>query len=192
MNAILKLEQGSAAWLAYRQSQRNASETPAVMGISPWVTPYQLWLIKTGRSRQEVTPAMAHGTRLEPQARAAYEDQTGQIMQPLVLQDGLYSASLDGITLEGELIVEIKCPFRGRQSDLWREVSAGQVPRHYMAQIQHQLMVSDATTAHLWVYVEEEGLLVSIQRDEVMMASIRKAWDAFQPHLDNDTPPCHG
>jgi predicted phage-related endonuclease len=64
------------------------------------------------------------------------------VMQPLVLQDGLYSASLDGITLEGDLIVEIKAPFRGRDSTLWKAVAGGDVPAHYLMQVQHQLMVS--------------------------------------------------
>jgi hypothetical protein len=41
-------------------------------------------------------------------ARVAYEAQTGHVMQPLVLQDGPYSASLDGITLSGDLILEVK------------------------------------------------------------------------------------
>jgi hypothetical protein len=34
-------------------------------------------------------------------------------MQPLVMVDGDYSASLDGITLAGDTIVEIKCPYKG-------------------------------------------------------------------------------
>ncbi len=189
MNAIMKLVQGSEEWLAYRMGMRNASESAAVMGISPWTTPYQLWLQKTGRSVQETTPAMAHGTRMEPQARAAYEDQTGHVMQPLVMQGGLYSASLDGITLEGDLILEVKAPFRLKQSTLWTEVAAGQVPRHYTVQIQHQLMVSKAMTAHLWVYADGDGLLISIERDEAMMAAIREAWEAYQQYLDGDTPP---
>jgi hypothetical protein len=44
---------------------------------------------------------MLHGTQLEPAARAAYEHLTGLIMRPLVLVDGEYSASLDGMTLVG-------------------------------------------------------------------------------------------
>ncbi len=189
MSAVLQLVQGTDEWLAYRMGMRNASESAAVMGISPWVTPYQLWLNKTGRSVQETTPAMAHGTRLEPEARAAYEARTGAVMQPLVMQDGLYSASLDGVTLDGELILEVKAPFRLKQSTLWTEVAAGQVPEHYMVQIQHQLMVSKAVTADLWVYADGEGLLVSMERDEAMMAAIREAWEAYQQYLDGDTPP---
>ena len=120
MSTIMKLVQGSAEWHEHRRQYRNASETPAVLGVSPWMTPYQLWQIKLGLAEPEVTPAMLHGTQLEPQARAAYEALTGHVMQPLVLVDGEYSASLDGITLGGERVLEIKCPFKGRDSTLWK------------------------------------------------------------------------
>ncbi len=187
--AIVRLTQGSAEWLAYRLGKRNASESAAVLGLSPWTTPYQLWQAKTGRLLQPVTMAMQRGTDLEPAARAAYEEQTGLVMQPLVLEAGVYSASLDGQTLEGDLILEIKCPLRGMRSDLWQDVAAGQVPEHYTAQVQHQLMVSGATTAHLWVFDGERGLLHTIGRDESLMNRICEAWDAFQGFLDSDTPP---
>ena len=189
MSAVLKLVQGSQEWLDYRRTMRNASETPAVMGISPWMSPYELWLVKTGRSSQAVTPAMAHGTATEPQARAAYEVQTGYVMNPLVMQEGAYSASLDGITLAGDLILEVKCPFRGKQSKLWKETSAGTVPSYYAAQIQHQLMVSGAAEAHLWVYADAEGLLLTVHRDEAVMDAIRAGWDTFAGYLESDMPP---
>jgi len=189
MSAVLKLVQGSPEWLDYRQTMRNASETAAVLGISPWLTPYGLWLIKTGRSTQAVTPPMQHGTKLEPEARAAYETHTGNLMQPLVLQDGSYSASLDGINLAGDLICEIKCPFRGKASPLWKEATEGRVPGHYAAQVQHQLMVAGASTANFWCYAEGEGVLITLHRDEELMSLIREAWDDFQQYLDSDSPP---
>ena len=189
MSAVLKLVQGSQEWLDYRRTMRNASETPAVLNLSPWLTPYSLWLIKTGRSTQAVTSPMAHGTKLEPEARAAYEEQSGNVMQPLVMNDGPYSCSLDGINLAGDMIVEIKCPFRRKQSELWKGVAEGKVPAMYAAQIQHQLMVSGAATAHLWVYADGVGILITVARDEALMASIRDAWDVYQQYLDEDTPP---
>ncbi len=189
MSTIVNLVQGSAEWLAYRRTMRNASESPAVIGVSPWCSPYQLWLLKTGRAEAQVNEAMRRGTALEPAARAAYEERTGHVMQPLVLQDGAYSASLDGITLDGGLIVEIKVPMRGRQSSLWRDVQAGRLPGHYGVQVQHQLMVSGAGGAHLWVFDGQDGLLLLVPRDETTMAAIRQGWDAFQPFLDQDRPP---
>ena len=132
MSTIVRLVQGSAEWHEHRRTHRNASETPIVLGVSPWQTPYQLWQHKLGRMEPEVTPAMLHGTQLEPAARAAYERQTGLVMQPLVLVDGEYSASLDGLTLAGDRILEIKCPVKGRDSTLWKSdrsrAAAGALP----------------------------------------------------------------
>ena len=186
---IIQLAQGSPEWHAYRQSRRNASESAAVLGLSPWMTPYQLWLVKTGRSETRVTHAMQRGTDLEPLARAAYEDQTGLVMQPLVLEAGDYSASLDGMTLEGDLVLEIKCPLRGTRSDLWQDVQSGQVPAYYAIQVQHQLMVSGADLAHLWVFDGSKGILHAIERDGSAMERIRAGWDAFAQYLTGDTPP---
>ena len=189
MSAVLKLVQGTPEWHRHRAQFRNASESAAVMGLNPWQTPYQLWLVRTGRLEVPVTAPMQHGTRLEPMARAAYEEQTGAVMQPLVLTKGDYSASLDGITLDGDLIVEIKCPYKGQASALWQAVSVGEVPEHYRIQVQHQMMVSGAAQAHLWVFDGTTGLLVEIARNEGTMAAIRAAWDGFQTYLDTDTPP---
>lgn len=186
---IVHLTQGSPEWLAYRLSKRNASESAGVLGLSPWTTPYQLWMQKTGRSTQAVTLPMQRGTELEPAARMAYEDKTGLVMQPLVLEAGDYSASLDGMTLEGDLIVEIKCPMRGSQSSLWQAVAGGRAPEHYAVQVQHQLMVSRADVAHLWVFDGSVGILHEIKPDLALMERIRQGWDSFKGYLDGDTPP---
>ena len=186
---IIQLTQGSPEWHAYRHSRRNASESAAVLGRSPWMSPHQLWLLKTGRAETKVTQVMQRGTDMEPIARAAYEEQTGLVMQPLVLESGGYSASLDGMTLEGDLVLEIKCPLRGTRSDLWLDVSAGQVPEHYAIQVQHQLMVAGADLAHLWVFDGSKGILHAIARDEAVMSRIQEGWENYQDYLTGDTPP---
>lgn len=189
MSTIVKLVQGTPEWHAHRAQYRNASETAAVMGVSPWQTPYQLWALRTGRASQDVTPAMARGTALEPQARQAYEALTGHVMQPLVLVDGEYSASLDGLTFDGHLIVEIKCPVKGRDSSLWKAVADGQVPEHYGWQIEHQLMVSGAAMTHLYVFDGKDGLLLEIRPQPERWAEIQTAWDGFMRCIVTDTPP---
>lgn len=187
--SIVQLVQNTPEWLAYRQSMRNASESAAVLQCSPWVTPYLLWLHKTGRAQPRVTQAMQRGSELEPLARLAYEAQTGLVMQPLVLQAGRYSASLDGMTLDGDLVLEIKCPLRGSRSDLWQDVLAGDVPEHYRVQVQHQLMVSGAQRAHLWVFDGTQGIVREIERDEALMQRIQDGWEAFEPFIEGDVPP---
>lgn len=190
MSALRKMVQGSPEWHEHRSRFRNASETAAVMGLSPWITPYQLWQLKTGKTQPtEATVPMQHGTEMEPVARAAYEAKTGLVMQPLVMTSGKYSASLDGITMSGDLIVEIKCPYKGKVSELWQSVEVGEIPEMYRVQIQHQLMVSEASQAHLWCFDGSDGLLLTEHRDEVCQQRIRKAWDEFDVYVEADTPP---
>lgn len=190
MSAIVKLVQGSPEWHQHRLHHRNASETPAVLGVSPWMTAYELWQVKTGRAPQpEVTVPMAHGTKLEPQAREAYEQLTGHVMEPLVLVDGEYSASLDGITLDRELIVEIKAPYKRRDSELWQSVTKGVIPEHYRLQLQHQLMVAGAANAHLYVFDGTEGILIEERPRMDDWIAIREEWEVFVQFITEDRPP---
>lgn len=62
------------------------------------------------------------GTDLEPAARATYEQTDRRVMQPLVVVDGEYSVSLDGMTLAGERILEIKCLVKGRDLMSWKTI----------------------------------------------------------------------
>src|SRR5690606_6916853 len=188
MATIVKLVQGSPEWHAHRLAHRNASETPAVLGLSPYTTPLQLWQQRTGRATVEVTAAMAHGTATEPQARVMYETLTGNVMQPLVLIDGEYSASLDGITLDGDLILEIKCP-KSKDATLLKEARAGRIPVHVYWQVQHQLMVSGAQLAHVYVYDGKPGHLIEQPAEPECWDTIRQGWESFIEHLRSDTPP---
>lgn len=189
MNAILKLEQGTAEWHLHRAKYRNASETAAIMGCSPWMSVYDMWLLKTWRKTQPENEAMRHGTAMEPLARTAYEVETGTIMQAKVMVSGLYSASLDGITLNGQLLLEIKCPYQGQVSELWQQAKQGIAPEHYRLQVQHQLMVSGAKLAHLWVFDGSNGIKIDIEPDPTTFRHIQEAWDDFQVLIDSDTPP---
>lgn len=189
MSTIVKLVQGSQTWHDHRRRYRNASETPIVLGVSPWSTPYQLWQQKLGLITPEVNAAMLKGTELEPAARAAYEARTGLVMQPLVLVDGDYSASLDGLTLDGERIVEIKCPYRGQASSLWQAIEAGELPEHYRWQVQHQLMVTGAEVADVFVFDGTDGLLLPVEPDPSSWDQVRSAWDAFAACVEKAEPP---
>ena len=185
----LRLIQGSEAWHQHRALYRNASETAAVMGLSPWVSPYQMWEVKTGRRAIELTYPMQRGMALEPKARAAYEEATGYIMEPAVMLDGDYSASLDGISLSGELLLEIKCPMKGQSGETWAKAVEGLVEQHYLVQIQHQLMVTQAAKAHLYIYDGSVGIVVEVLPDTVIMDQIRTAWNDFMKLVASDTPP---
>jgi putative phage-type endonuclease len=193
VSAIVPVEQRSTAWHAHRALHANASEAATVMDASPWEpdTWYKLWQLKTGRApRHGAAPFLRRGADMEAGARAAYERFTGNTMQPMVLhKDGWLSASLDGISFHGDVLVEIKCPTGGRESDTWQQALAGTIPVHYHWQLQHQLYVSGVPLAHFWVFDGEQGLLVEAGPQVDDQDRLLKVWREFWWHIEQDTPP---
>src|SRR5271170_1345030 len=106
--------QNTPEWLEMRRNKIGASDAPIIMQVSPWKTPYQLWEEKLGIAKQkQISYEMQRGTNLEEIARQEFEKMTGLIIFPQVVQHPNFEwmiASLDGIDLAHENIVEIKCP----------------------------------------------------------------------------------
>jgi putative phage-type endonuclease len=179
----IEIEQGTQEWLDLRRNLRMASETPAILGVSPYQSHHDVRAAKRGRTAFQ-NAAMRQGTEQEPIARAAYEE-AFEMMRPAMFVDGDYGCSLDGISLDGSLIVEIKTPFKGRESDRWQAALEGRTTEYDFAQIQHQLMVCQAKLAHLWVWdtQTQEGNLVEVRPEPAYWETIRTAWDAFWPTL---------
>ena len=187
MSALM--HQGSREWHAWRAQGIGASDVPIILGISPWSTPRKLWEIKTGKREPDPENfAMRRGHAMEAKAREAYESMTGNPMQPAERVHHLLHfmrASLDGITLDGSLILEVKCP--GAKSHA--EALAGRVPEHYMPQVQAQLFVSAAQHAHYWSFDGSAGVLVEVEPDIAMQERIVTACTAFWKCVQEDTPP---
>lgn len=189
MNTELKpMMQGSPDWLAYRQGKRNSSESAAVLGISPWYpkTHKELARLKRGIGTMPDNPAMAYGRAHEAEARAAVENATGSIFEPAVTVDGDYSASLDGITLDCETLLEIKCP--SPTSQTVTDARRGIIPSHYYAQVIHQLGVSRAKRCIFAVWTEGELIRLTIEPSPEYWGIIRAAWDKFWPLMS--VPEC--
>lgn len=182
---IVDLDQGTWEWEAWRRDRRMASESPALMGCAPWFprTPYQLWEVKSGLRTVGVTPAMALGSELEATARALYEVERQLMVPYLVEAEGGFAASLDGLSFDGERILEVKCPWRGSDSDLWARAMRGKIPKYYGVQMQHQLMVSQAKLCDYGVYARDVHRLtiIEVRHDLGMQTRIRAAWDSFWP-----------
>ena len=180
----IDLEQGSQEWLDWRRGKRMASETAAVMGISPYQSASQIRAAKQGRDKTFVTAAMQRGHDEEPRARAVYEEASGLLYQPGVFEDGDYGASVDGITMEGDQLLEIKTPAKGKESDRWAEVDGGEISDYDYCQVQHQMMVTGAADCVFMVWDGEDHVSVVVPRDEAYFERIREAWDAFWPTIE--------
>jgi putative phage-type endonuclease len=179
----IELEQGTEAWLEFRKNYRMASETPAVMSLSPYSTPADVRKAKRGQ-QATVNAAMRQGTEQEPLARASYE-QAEELMRPCVIVDGDYGASLDGLNIDGTVILEVKTPYKGKNSDRWKAAEQNTVTPYDYAQMQHQLMVTGCKRADLWVWDtdSQSGVKVEVLPDPDYWNEIKRAWDDFWPTI---------
>ena len=184
MRTEVMLEQGSQAWLEFRQNKRMASETPAVMGLSPYQKPSDIRRIKNGGGSGFVNSAMRQGVQQEPIARKAYEDRY-EMIRPAVFVNGVYGASLDGINLDGNGIWECKVPVDGFASERAKLAIKGELTPYDYAQVQHQLMVTGANWCHfcVWDVEEQDFILVHVNPDPAYWEKICEAWDDFWENL---------
>ena len=159
-----KMIQGTPEWIALRREFVTSTDSSVIMGVNPWVTVGQLLDYKLGlRPEQEDNEHMKYGRETESEARMAFEGFKGVSVYPKVVQ-GLHFqlCSLDGISMDGQTIVEIKCPGAKDHAIALK----GQVPEKYIPQLQHILSVTGAKEIFYWSYKDGSGILVAIQRDE--------------------------
>ena len=162
--AIKSILQGTPEWLAMRREFVGSSDCAAILGVSPWTTIGQLLDCKLGlRPQQEDNEYMKYGRETEPEARRAFEEFKGVSVYPKVVQGLEFQlASLDGISMDGQTIVEIKCPGAKDHAIALK----GQIPEKYIPQLQHILSVTGAKEIFYWSYKDGLGTMVALARDE--------------------------
>jgi len=182
---LVDIEQGTPEWLEWRKSRRMASESPAVMGMSPYGNANKIRKDKQGTSKGFQNKAMAYGHEQEVYAREFYE-KGHQVMIPHCAEDddGIYGASFDGISIDNKRILEIKSPYHGADSDRWRAALEGKLLPHDFIQVQHQLMVSEADSCDFIVWAPDEDMqIINVKPEPEEWEKIREAWDEFWPTI---------
>lgn len=169
------------SWHQWRRAGIGSSDAATIMGVSPWRTPYQVWQEKVyGNSEQLDNSSMARGRELEPVARAWFENHMNVSVFPKNKEHqekSFIRASLDGIDMEGRVLVEIKCP----NKDDHRIAINGMIPEKYIPQVQHQLLVTGLEGMYYLSFDGSDGAIVEVARDnayiESMLAEEQKFWD---------------
>jgi len=183
------ISQNTPEWLEMRKNKIGASDAPIIMGVSPWKTPYQLWEEKLDLAPQpEMNAAMRRGHELEPIARQAYNDYTGNCAEPEVVihpERKWMMASLDGISLDRSIVVEIKCAGK-RDHDI---AASGNVPEKYYPQLQHQLAVIGVNRLHYFSYTDDSFHLVEVERDDKYINKLYAKEGEFWNQLQNFEAP---
>ena len=179
-----EITQGSQEWFAQRVGKVTASRVSDIIaktktGVSASRANYLAQLVAerlTGQAAETFkSGAMQHGTETEPQARMAYEAETGlMVTEVAMIQHGtieMAGASPDGLVGEDGL-VEIKCP---NTSTHIATLMADKAPSQYIPQMQWQM----ACTGRAWCdfvsfdprMPEDMQLFIKrVQRDNALIA----------------------
>lgn len=191
---ILPLVQGSKEWIEHRKKFFNASDAPAMLGLSKYKSRTQLMHeIYTG-----ITPEVDNATqklfddghRFEALARPLAEEIARKELYPVVGVSGKYSASFDGITMDETIIFEHK----SLNNDLREVTDQYSLPEMYRVQIEQQFMVSAAETciflATSWDKNDQliDKLYLFIYPDLELRKRIVDGWSQLEKDLANYVP----
>lgn len=182
-------QQGSPEWLEWRKGGIGSSDAPAIMGISPWKTAFQLWRETLGlANKPEFNSAMERGLELEPLAREIAEMISDVNFKPCLRVHKVFPwmrASLDGLSEDGKIAIEIKCTSQ-KNHELAKN---GQIPEYYYPQLQHQICVCDLEGIRYFSFDGTSGVFVDIKRDDSYINSLIKRESEFWECLQNLEPP---
>lgn len=179
-------------WLEERRKGIGGSDIAAIMGLSPWKTPYQIYREK----RKEVdawqgNEATDWGKRQEPVIRQWYSDTTGRCVRlpEKILFHSKYPfmlASLDGFT-DDPRGVEIKT---ARSSKGWGEPGTNEIPDYYTLQVQHYMVVTGFEVFDVPVSIGGGSPeLYEVPADKELQEMIIEACAAFWQRVVEGNPP---
>ncbi len=176
------------------------SDAAVVVGLSPFKSPYQLYLEKRGEAptSDEETLAMKFGTLLEEPIAQHYCDVTGRVVrrQPTAVhaEYPFMLANIDRQILKdsrGPGVLEVKTTneWSGRGIQ-----TAADIPDHYYLQAQHYLAVYDYAWASFAVLVGGQRFVwFDVDRhDEVIAELIRQEAEFWERVQTGDPPPIDG
>jgi putative phage-type endonuclease len=186
-------------WLSVRKNGIGGSDAAAAVGLSPYMSPLELWLIKTGRDANlprpnpdDTTEPVYWGTLLEPIVAASYTKQTGNKVRRVnaLLQHPTIPFMLANVDREivGNSDVQLlECKTAGEfGARLWRDG----VPEYVQLQVQHQLAVTGKQAADVAVLICGQKLEVHrVVRDDALIARLIELEAAFWRFVETDTPP---
>ena len=188
-------QQGSAEWLALRARHFTASEAPAMMGVSPYLTRAELLRQKKTGLAPEVDSATQGrfdaGHAAEAAARPIAEQLVGEELYPTTGSrevEGLpLLASFDGLTMDGRIAWEHK---QRNAAIVAHLVEQREPPLQHVWQLEHQLLVSGAERVLFTCGAAAEALdsILYVSRPE-RRAQLIAGWHQFALDLADYVPP---
>lgn len=187
-------------WHKLRSTDITSTDAAALFGISPYLTPFELWHRKKSAVIADFEPSerMKWGTRLEESiARGIAEDNQWGLrhMDEYVRLPQLsMGASFDFEITIGDheiALLEIKNVDAMAFKDGWiLEDEQQEAPAHIELQVQHQLAVSGLTRAWIGALVGgNRVVLIRRDRDEDVISALKNRVEMFWKSIRDNVEP---
>ena len=178
-------------WLRARQQGIGASDAAAALGLSPWVSPFALYVDKVDPIPDDLEDEpewFLRGRQLEDSICRMLQEETGESVtrEPVMLRSTSVPFMLlnpDGFTERS--LVEVKNVGQFA-ADRWDDGP----PLHYRLQCQHGLYVTGRESALLGALIGGAKFVwYRIERDEAMIADMLAREEAFWSLVTLRRPP---
>lgn len=183
-------------WLQARTTGIGGSDVAAILGLSKWKTPLQVYQEKRGEiAPQADNDAMRWGRYLEPVVRQAYADQTGNEVRVLdqLVRHPLYEhmiANLDGFVIPESSPRRVFEAKTARTGDGWGEPGSDQIPQPYLLQVQHYMAVTGFVVADVAVLIGGSDFRVyEVPEDRELQDMLCDACTEFWSRVQAGDPP---
>jgi putative phage-type endonuclease len=186
-----------------RRSRRNhlgSSDAPAVLGLSPWQKPADVYWSKVLDSQGDRAPteAMTVGNRLEPTCLAYAAEELGAELVCNVFRvsrgpdRGVLAANLDAMMKGRAEAVEAKYASQENLAD-WGEPWTDEVPDHVYIQCLHQMYVAELARVWVAAAVADRRLEYRMyrieRREDLIEAIVTKELVFWHEHVEARVPP---
>lgn len=185
-------------WLAARRQGIGGSDIAAAAGLSPYKTPYQLYLEKRGEADPDDlsdNEAVHFGNVLEDVVAEEYCRRTGRRVRRVnrILRHPEHAfmlANLDRDVVGEPRILECKTAGRWIRPEDWGPSGTDQVPESYLLQTQWYLAVTGKQVADLAVLIAGQDFRIyEIPREDALIDDLIAIGAEFWGRVESGTPP---
>lgn len=194
---IVNLIQGTPEWHAHRAAHFNASDAPAMLGVSPYKTRAQLVREYATGVAEEVDAATQRrfddGHRFEALARPLAEAIIGEDLYPcvgIISDAGVLSASFDGLTIHQDVAFEHKSLNDTLRAVMVEGCTGADLPEYHRVQCEQQCVVADGARVLFMATKWDGDKLAEPARwcwydpDPVLAARIVDGWKQFAADVE--------
>lgn len=187
----------TAEQLELRRTGIGGSEVAAVLGLSPWMRPIDVWRAKVEGYSVPENAVMKRGRILEPAVAQFFAEETGaKLRESTTLRHPSLSwvlATPDRIATwpdGSDTLVELKTASLSMRTE-WGEPGTDEVPQQYLLQVAWTMAVTGLSLAHVGVLIGgDEFRVYRLERDlELEAVLIERVGEWWERHVLREEPP---